>query len=330
MHPTLLSAFSKSRRTSNPQIVTLPVVGLIRPTSMRMVVVFPAPFGPRNPKTSPGLRVNETPSTMVRLPITFVRLVATRTGCMRRFLYWYVPLGAALIAAAVFAHGFYSYARGDTGMSVSVNLRPVVEAGPPPGTVIPLILGDSLARGTGDETGLGIGGRFVDELRRRHINSKNIINLAINGARTGDLMQQLQSQNVRTLLAESNVIIVSIGGNDLWGDNWRNAAPRDPETIMDHVLTLIVRAVGAIRAANPRARIFVIGLYNPFLTTPMGKMLTPFVNEWNAKLVERFAKDPSLVVVQTADLFSSRDRLSLHRFHPGDEGHALIPLRIAH
>ncbi len=197
------------------------------------------------------------------------------------------------------------------------------------GTITPIILGDSLARGTGDETGLGIGGRFVDELRRRHINSKNIINLAINGARTGDLMQQLQSQNVRTLLAESNVIIVSIGGNDLWGDNWRNAAPRDPETIMDHVLTLIVRAVGAIRAANPRARIFVIGLYNPFLTTPMGKMLTPFVNEWNAKLVERFAKDPNLVVVQTADLFNWHDRLSLDRFHPGDEGYALIARRIA-
>src|SRR5713101_9775097 len=128
MHPTLLSAFSKSRRTSNPQIVTLPVVGLIRPTSMRMVVVFPAPFGPRNPKTSPGLRVNETPSTMVRLPITFVRLVATRTGGMRRLLYWYVPLGAALIAAAVFAHGFYSFAAGDTGTSVTMTVPSPVAA----------------------------------------------------------------------------------------------------------------------------------------------------------------------------------------------------------
>jgi len=28
-----------------------------------MVVVFPAPFGPRNPKTSPFLTVNEIPST---------------------------------------------------------------------------------------------------------------------------------------------------------------------------------------------------------------------------------------------------------------------------
>jgi len=212
---------------------------------------------------------------------------------------------------------------------VNIGTQRRVAAAPPAGTIVPIILGDSLARGTGDESGLGIGGRFVDELRRRHITSKNIVNLAINGARTGDLLQQLQSPNVRTLLAESNVVIVSIGGNDLWGDNWRNAAPPDPELIMGHVLEMIRRAVDAIRAANPSARVFVIGLYNPFVTTPMGKMLTPFVNEWNARLVEQFAKDPNLVVVQTADLFNWRDRLSLDRFHPGDEGYTLIARRIA-
>jgi len=248
---------------------------------------------------------------------------------MRRFLYWYVPLGAALIAAAVFAHGFYSYARGDTGTSVSVNLRPVVEAGPPPGTVVPLILGDSLARGTGDETGLGIGGRFVDELRKRKIVTKNIVNLAINGARTGDLLQQLDGHNVQVLIGQSNVIIVSIGGNDLWGDNWRNAPPRDPQVVMSTVSDQIVRVVRVIRSINPKARIFIVGLYNPFSSTQFGRMLTPFVNDWNAKLVERFEKDPNLVVVQTADIFNWRDRLSMDRFHPRDEGYALIARRIA-
>ncbi len=248
---------------------------------------------------------------------------------MRRLFYWYVPIGTALIAAAVFAHGFYSFTRGDIGTAVNIASPQRAAVAPAVGTIAPIILGDSLARGTGDGSGLGIGGRFVDELRRRHINSKNIVNLAINGARTGDLLQQLHSHSVRVLLAESNVIIVSIGGNDLWGDNWRNAPPRDPEAIMDDVQKQMGRVVGEIRAANPRARIFVIGLYNPFITTPMGKMLTPFVNQWNAKLAERFDGDPNLVVVQTADLFNWRDRLSMDRFHPGEEGYALIARRIA-
>jgi lysophospholipase L1-like esterase len=87
--------------------------------------------------------------------------------------------------------------------------------------------------------------------------------------------------------------------------------------------------VRAIRAANPTARIFVIGLYNPFSSTPYGKMLTPFVNRWNSLLVERFAGDANVVVVQTSDIFAYRDRLSFDRFHPGQEGYSLIARRIA-
>jgi lysophospholipase L1-like esterase len=249
---------------------------------------------------------------------------------MRRLLYWYVPLGAALIAAAVFAKGFYSFATGDTGTSVNASAPSrVAAAAPRSGTIVPLILGDSLARGTGDESGLGIGGRLVEELRRRKIDTKNIVNLAINGSRTADLLRQMESHNVQVVLAESNVIIVSIGGNDLWGDNFRNAPPSDPQAVIGGVIDHIEKIVKAVRAVNPRARIYIIGLYNPFSTTPYGRILAPLVNDWNAKLVERFAKDPNLVVVQTADLFTWRDRLSLDRFHPGSEGYVLIARRIA-
>ncbi|HEY6842621.1 MAG TPA: GDSL-type esterase/lipase family protein [Thermoanaerobaculia bacterium] len=248
---------------------------------------------------------------------------------MRRFFYWYVPLGAALISAAVFAHGFYSFAHGDTGTPVSIGVASKAEAAPPQGVVAPLIVGDSLARGTGDETGLGIGGRLVEDLRQRHIRTNNIINLAVNGARTNDLLEQLQSHNVQTLIAQANVIIVSIGGNDLWGDTWRNAVPQNPDVAMDAVLGRIRQSVSMIRHANPDARLYIIGLYNPFVGTRMGSMLTPFVNDWNSKLIDGFARDPNIVVVQTADIFKWRDRLSLDRFHPGNEGYALIARRIA-
>jgi lysophospholipase L1-like esterase len=243
---------------------------------------------------------------------------------MRRLLYWYAPLGAALIAAAVFAKGFYSFARGDTGTSVNVPAPGRVAAAVPSATITPVILGDSLARGTGDESGLGIGGRLVDELRRRKIDTKNIVNLAINGSRTADLIKQMESHNVQVVLAQSNVIIVSIGGNDLWGDNWRVAPPPNPQAVIGGVIDHIARIVEKVRAVNSHARIYIIGLYSPF-----GHVLLPLVNDWNAKLEERFAKDPNLVVVQTADLFTWRDRLSLDRFHPGSEGYALIARRIA-
>jgi lysophospholipase L1-like esterase len=248
---------------------------------------------------------------------------------MRRLLFWYVPIGAALISAAVFADGFYSFMRGETGTPVNLGPLRSLQAPAPRNVIAPLVVGDSLARGTGDETGLGIGGRLVDELHRRHIATKNVVNLAINGARTADLLQQLDSRNVRVLAGQANVIIVSIGGNDLWGDNWRNAMPRDPEVVMDSVLDRVEKVVRVVRAANPQARVFVIGLYNPFISAPFGKMLTPLVNRWNAKLIEGFAADPNIVVVQTSDIFAFRERLSFDRFHPNQEGYSLIARRIA-
>lgn len=249
---------------------------------------------------------------------------------MRRFLFWYLPVFAALIAASVFAYGFIAYLRGDTGTAVDNTPVQQAAAQAPATLIAPIILGDSLARGAGDETGLGISGRLDDELRRRRIRARRTFNVGVSGARTRDLLTLIERPNVRRLLGESNVIIISIGGNDLWGGtDWRNAAPPDPDAVMDDVMGRIEDAVEKIRAANPRARIFFVGLYNPFVSTPMGKELSGLVNRWNARLLEHFGNDPDFTLVATADLFSHHDRLALDRFHPGGEGYALIARRIA-
>ena len=46
-----------------PPIVAAPDVGRTRPSSMRSVVVLPAPFGPRNPVTRPGATSKDRSST---------------------------------------------------------------------------------------------------------------------------------------------------------------------------------------------------------------------------------------------------------------------------
>jgi lysophospholipase L1-like esterase len=250
---------------------------------------------------------------------------------VRKLLFWYVPVAGAIIATVAFGAGFYSFLRGGSGQPVDLlPLRRVEPQQIPRGVVAPIIVGDSLARGTGDETGLGIGGRLTDELKRRRINVRPAVNLAVDGARTNDLLQQLESKNVRTLLAQSTVIVISIGGNDLWGGtDWRSAPPKDPDAVMRTVIDRIEKAVKVIRAVNPAGRIFIVGLYNPFAATPFGPQLTALVNRWNAKLIDHFASDTNVTIVETSDLFSHRDRLSFDRFHPNQDGYALIARRIA-
>jgi lysophospholipase L1-like esterase len=249
----------------------------------------------------------------------------------RRFLFWYLPLAAGVVALSIFAYGFVSYLAGNRGERVDFLPQRAMAAAPSSRKLVtPVILGDSLARGAGDERGLGISGRLDAELRRRRIPARRTYNLGVNGARTPDLLRQLDSANVQQILAESNAIIVSIGGNDLWGGtDWRNVSTSEAEARMSAVLARIDTIVGKIRAANPHARIFFIGLYNPFVSTPEGKQLTALVNRWNARLLAAFGDDPDFTLVATADLFSHHDRLSVDRFHPGGEGYDLIARRIA-
>lgn len=250
---------------------------------------------------------------------------------MKRFLFWHLPLTLALIAGAVFAYGLSMRMRGDIGTPV------VVEAAVKPETpkvqqraLKILFLGDSLARGTGDQTGLGIGGSLDAELSQRKIPHEAPVNLAVNGAHTADLIEQMKSANVRRLIGDSNVIVVSIGGNDLFGETGRQAAPPEkPEAVLDEIVGRVVSVVSDIRKLNPEARIFVIGLYNPFTKVPGAAQVTAAVNEWNSRLLSNLKDDPKLTIVQTSDLFAFRDRLSADRFHPGREGYQLIGRRIA-
>ena len=252
---------------------------------------------------------------------------------MRRFFLWVLPLTASLAAIVVFASGFYLGVRGGAGTPVSVTTGPVA-ARSPNGPLQFVILGDSVARGTGDATGLGIGGNLDRELRSRRIAHKPPVNLAVNGARTKDLLTLLESHSVQTIVAQSDLVIISIGGNDLFGaaamsNRERRPIINDPENVMSEVAGHVEQVVRRVRSIRPQGRIVFIGLYNPFVKTVDGALVSRAVAEWNARLLRMFEGDPQFTLLQTSDLFSHHDRLSVDRFHPGQEGYALIARRIA-
>lgn len=70
---TSLSCFTMS----NPPIVAVPFVGLVRVESIRMTVLFPAPLGPSRPKISPFFMSNVMLSTATKSPKAFVKFWTT-------------------------------------------------------------------------------------------------------------------------------------------------------------------------------------------------------------------------------------------------------------
>src|SRR5450755_701300 len=68
------------RRTSSPATRAPPAVGLARVHSMLMVVVLPAPLGPRKPNTSPVATSKFTPRTARTSPKLLARSVTVIAG----------------------------------------------------------------------------------------------------------------------------------------------------------------------------------------------------------------------------------------------------------
>src|SRR5712691_1948462 len=71
-----------SSTTSSPETLAVPADGRRYPVSIRRMVVFPEPLGPRRPMTSPPPTSSDTPSTASLGPNHFVSLSATMRELM--------------------------------------------------------------------------------------------------------------------------------------------------------------------------------------------------------------------------------------------------------
>ena len=194
-----------------------------------------------------------------------------------------------------------------------------------------VIIGDSVAHGAGDESGSGISGDLDRILRARGIAFVPTLNLGINGARTYAIENLLRLRSTVNAMRLCDAVIVSIGGNDLFGDRisqWRSFLL--PALAMRSALNQVDQIVAQIRRVNPAARVYLLGLYNPYRNSAGAHFLDRQIAMWDSRLIARFADQLNVDVVRIADLFAFTSRLSsLDHFHPSQEGYALIAQRIA-
>ncbi len=255
---------------------------------------------------------------------------------LSRFGLWIAPVGVGIAAAAVLAAGFVLALRGALG-------EPIGQAPPPParpaarparaGESRILVVGDSLARGTGDEEGRGFALDVLAAMKKR--GPAELTNLGVNGMESPEVRALVESSNVQSLAADADLILVSAGGNDL-----SHAARRTTGSPADLADAVVAARAGyvenlrgilrALREANPTAPIAVIGLYDPFSgDTGPGRLGSSVIVQWNALAAETALGFPGVTVVPTFDIFQGRsDRLSADRYHPNRKGYAMIAERV--
>lgn len=255
---------------------------------------------------------------------------------LSRFWLWRVPAAIASLAALLFLAGFGLALRGSLGEPVGGPPPSPASGNTPvkaPGRGLILVLGDSLARGTGDETGKGFASDVLESLKKK--GPADMANLAVNGAESGDTLKVLDSENVRRLAASADAILLSVGGNDL-----SHAVPREAAMAaspLEEIVASRARYAGnlrqiltRLREANPRAPIYLLGLYDPFGSEgPQARVGASVILSWNTLIEETALSFPRVSVVPTFDLFYERpDRLAVDRFHPNSKGHQAIADRI--
>ena len=194
-----------------------------------------------------------------------------------------------------------------------------------------VVVGDSLAYGTGDESGKGIPANLEEELRQRGVASIEVKNYGMPGATTSDVERRLQDDAIRSDLYAADAIILSVGANDVFqAPDARAEAIREPVAFAQRILTSVAAVVALLRSINPDAEILLLGGYNPIPDHPLSKGIIRYLRRWDRMLDDRFEGDPLVDVVKTADIIDGPGKLSpIDHFHPGAAAYRDIAKRIA-
>ncbi|WP_455662415.1 GDSL-type esterase/lipase family protein [Pradoshia sp.] len=193
-------------------------------------------------------------------------------------------------------------------------------------------LGDSLTRGIGDDSGQGYVKRLTRALTEEYNQDISLANLSISGAKTDDLAALLETSGAQHAISKADIILMTIGGNDLFPGadalTAENLAEYAPDTAAFETNSRII--LDSLREQNPDAPIYWISLYNPFEDLTILGDTSQFVIDWNYQLQMLASQYESLVIIPVFDLFQGQVKEFLYtdHFHPNAKGYEAIAERL--
>jgi lysophospholipase L1-like esterase len=222
----------------------------------------------------------------------------------------------------------YLIGAGSTASRPSESEEPIIQSN----QLKIVALGDSLTRGTGDIEGKGYVGYVSDQLKQGGMEI-SLINLGIKGLVSAELAEQLKEKEVGRQIGQADVILMTIGGNDLFlgGQTLSDLSKASIKGLEDAYQSNLKTIISSIQAVNKEATIYLLGLYNPFSELQNGELMSSVVRNWNARTADTLAQYPKAVLIPTYDLFqqNTSSLLFTDHFHPNEKGYRLMAERAA-
>ncbi|WP_274364671.1 GDSL-type esterase/lipase family protein [Paenibacillus thermotolerans] len=247
------------------------------------------------------------------------------------------PIGAiALLCTVILLVGFGNAVRTvvfpqEGGLDRNANAAP--EADQPKREGISIVaIGDSLTVGTGDESGKGYVVRAKELLGgTSNVPVRVLGNFARNGYTTTQVLAELnEREGIQEAIREADVVLMTAGGNDLF----RIGDEVDPVSIREkfpEALNRLQSIMAKIKSLNADARVYYIGLYNPFIDLAQFEGSSDLIQEWNAEVFKLAEQYEGVTFVSTFDLFENGVSrfLSADFYHPNGAGYERIAKHIA-
>lgn len=259
---------------------------------------------------------------------------------MFKKLIWYFIITISTAGFVILSSGFYDALKVTDGGRISDSEKIVnTDNNPAKAPVISkqtntiriLVLGDSVAKGTGDEKGKGFSTYLPDYFKNQTPRDIQLDNIAVDGLQSSGLLGQLKDNNTNALTSVSDIIVVSIGGNDLRRVRSTKAVSKDDEfkDKQDNYIGNLKDILKVLRKSNPEALIVFVGLYNPYGTENSYEN-TRLLNTWNYSTQQLIEEDILALFIPTYDIF----KLNLKRYispdglHPNSAGYQAVSNRI--
>ncbi|WP_259455781.1 SGNH/GDSL hydrolase family protein [Bacillus sp. PK3_68] len=197
-------------------------------------------------------------------------------------------------------------------------------------------IGDSLTEGVGDSTESG---GYIPYLQRQleqlaEVKKARFVNYGVKGNRTDQLLKRLNQQEVRQSLKKADLVIITIGGNDImkvFKDNLTQLSVKAFDKQRGSYEERLDKVIQTVRKENRDAGIVLVGLYNPFMKVLSDvKEVSAIIDDWNEASKHVVEQYDQTCFVTVEDLFENTEENLLYndQFHPNDKGYEQIANRI--